>query len=249
MTLVNFERLGGAFSNRSWTRDPVFQRVLASEVDEWTPGVWLEVGCGVGDFARCIERPDSRIIGIDLAYSMLRSAKERSRWITGIQADAHSLPIESETVDAVFSRNVLQHCSSPARVLEEMTRACKVEGRILIVESCATGDEDRRFMDQIIAMAEPGQARSRTPHDWSVALAGADILVDEQRVFTHKVSATADYLVEQFGMSPALLPDYFGIFSAAPQSVRQMRKIRVIGTEKLEFLLFWTALFGRRKIS
>lgn len=51
---------------------------------------------------------------------------------TDVIADAHALPFEDETFDAVVSMNAFEHYHTPRRVADEIMRVLKPEGRVLI---------------------------------------------------------------------------------------------------------------------
>lgn len=49
-----------------------------------------------------------------------------------IVADIHDIPIESNTVDAIICRSVLEHVRSPERALQEMFWILKPGGRLFV---------------------------------------------------------------------------------------------------------------------
>ena len=90
----------------------------------WTPRpTILVVGGGTaGPGARLLyERPDVRVIAFDVYHSPL----------TQFVADAHAIPLQNATVDAVWVQAVLEHVLEPQRVVDEIRRVLRPEGFLL----------------------------------------------------------------------------------------------------------------------
>ena len=76
---------------------------------------------------------------------MLETAREKWRAaqascagrVTFREGDAHALPLEDESVDAVFAHMVLHSLASPERAIREMARVVRPGGRVVIVDFVA----------------------------------------------------------------------------------------------------------------
>jgi ubiquinone/menaquinone biosynthesis C-methylase UbiE len=97
----------------------------------------LDVACGTGTNFPYL--PDSvELVGIDVSPAMLEKARERlERLGMGgrlVQMDAQSLEFPDDSFDTVVS--ALSTCTfpDPVAALREMSRVCKPEGKILLVE-------------------------------------------------------------------------------------------------------------------
>jgi ubiquinone/menaquinone biosynthesis C-methylase UbiE len=109
-----------------------------------TQGVGLDLGTGPGYVAVEIarQRPDLRMVGLDLAAHMVERAGRlaarsglngRGLWP---QADGHRLPFADDSFDLVVSSFALHHWSDPLRILDEMARVLKPDGRYYIADVC-----------------------------------------------------------------------------------------------------------------
>ena len=120
---------------------PLHRRV-AEEVAS-RPGLILDVGTGPGALAveiagRCLS---CRVLGIDLAPEMLRTAAQRAaeagvgERVDFQVSDAAQLPLADGSIDAAVSTLSLHHWRDPAAVLRELWRVVRPGGRVLIYDT------------------------------------------------------------------------------------------------------------------
>ena len=100
------------------------------------PKYILDLGCGPGHFSQRLKKyyPDAQVVGLDLAYFMLKQAKAKQGWrkkwalVTG---DMVSMPFASGVFDLVFANQVI-HWSHPlSHVMGELNRVMKAEGCLM----------------------------------------------------------------------------------------------------------------------
>jgi len=107
-------------------------------------GNCLDLGTGPGSVALAIarNRPDLRMVGLDLTARMVELAREqaigsgldeRALWP---QADGHCLPFASGSFDLVVSSFALHHWVDPVRILDEIARVLAPGGRYYIADVC-----------------------------------------------------------------------------------------------------------------
>jgi len=115
-----------------WPQEvPLIRRYPARDV--------LDVGCGTGEISVRIarERPDARIVGVDLVDSHLALARakaipfgDRVEFRVG---DAFELPFADRGFDLVVCRHLLQAVPHPERVLAEMVRVARPGGWLHVI--------------------------------------------------------------------------------------------------------------------
>ncbi|MBA2634869.1 MAG: class I SAM-dependent methyltransferase [Chloroflexi bacterium] len=124
---------------------PSHPRPIARVAEEVAsrPGLILDVGTGPGALAveiagRC---PSCRVLGIDLAPEMLRTAARRaaeagvSERVDFKVSDAAQLPLADGSIDAAVSTLSLHHWRDPAAVLRELWRVVRPGGRVFIYDT------------------------------------------------------------------------------------------------------------------
>ena len=103
----------------------------------------LEVGSGLGDFARAMARrvgPGGRVLGVERSARQLRAARRAPKPARGAdlefrRGDALDLPLragEWGAFDLVHARFLLEHLDRPLAAVEQMVRAARPGGRIVL---------------------------------------------------------------------------------------------------------------------
>jgi ubiquinone/menaquinone biosynthesis C-methylase UbiE len=104
----------------------------------------LDAGCGTGE-ALCWWREslggDATLIGIDLATSHARAARERVNADTLIvQASTQQLPLQRSSVDIVWCINTINHLRDPLDGIAQLAGALRAGGRIALGQSSLVPD-------------------------------------------------------------------------------------------------------------
>ena len=96
----------------------------------------LDVGTGRGGLAVALQWAGFRVVPLDLRQSSCRVTRLRGvRYgmaLPALRAHAECLPFRDETFGAVVCRDVLEHCSSPGRVLAEIFRVLRRGGSCFV---------------------------------------------------------------------------------------------------------------------
>jgi ubiquinone/menaquinone biosynthesis C-methylase UbiE len=107
----------------------------AAQVKEGSTAV--DIGAGTGFVTQELLNRKLRVIAIDQSKEMLNVLEQKfgsSGAITCIQADAYTLPLESESVDYVMANMFLHHIEKPGQAILEMTRILKPGGKLVIAD-------------------------------------------------------------------------------------------------------------------
>ena len=104
--------------------------VAFAAVAEVGPKRFLEVGCGVGQFAERVENElGAKVLAIDVAERMVELT--RARGIQTKLADAQALPFGDSEFDCVAANWVLYHVPDIDQALEEAKRVLEPGGRFV----------------------------------------------------------------------------------------------------------------------
>lgn len=102
------------------------------------PRRWLDLGCGTGYFTRALaERyAQGEGLAVDIAEGMLRHARPHGGAAHFIAGDAEALPLQSDSVELLFSSLALQWCADFPRVLSEAQRVLRPGGVLAFSSLC-----------------------------------------------------------------------------------------------------------------
>ncbi len=140
----------------------------------------LDLGCGNGKFAYWNKARVRTMLAADLAPWFADRAK---RELNLLRADLRALPVRAETLDKVFSIDVLEHLTLEdiARVLQETRRVLKPRGKFFVFSNT-------REKQTLALLMKPQQAVTR----WLTRRGAVDFTRDDWRKSDH-VKALATY--------------------------------------------------------
>jgi ubiquinone/menaquinone biosynthesis C-methylase UbiE len=126
----------------------------------------LEVACGPGFLALALAQRCREAVGLDLTDAPLAIA-ERNRQERGLanvrfqRGDADRLPFADGEFDAVVCRLAFHHMEQPGRVLREMARVCRPQGKVA-VEDLVTSEHRARgdYQNQFERLRDPSHTRA-----------------------------------------------------------------------------------------
>jgi SAM-dependent methyltransferase len=101
----------------------------------------LEIGCGIGEFARLLATRARSVVAIDLSPQMIRLAKSRSANYPNIEyllGDVMSLALPAEGYDCIVTMATLHHLPL-GEALRNMKEALKPNG-VLIIHDLVAAD-------------------------------------------------------------------------------------------------------------
>jgi ubiquinone/menaquinone biosynthesis C-methylase UbiE len=95
----------------------------------------LDIGCGTGTWLSKIDTVGVEKVGLDISVEMIKKAKEKLCGTSDLcVADSEALPWLSDSFDVVISTFSFHHYENPQKILAEMCRVIKKNGRIIIYD-------------------------------------------------------------------------------------------------------------------
>jgi malonyl-CoA O-methyltransferase len=93
-------------------------------------GAFLDVGCGTGYLTAKAKSyfPDAKIVGLDFAPGMLKTAAEKHEGIEWVLGDAQALPFADKSFDIVVSNLAYQWVADLPKAFGHVNRVLRAEG-------------------------------------------------------------------------------------------------------------------------
>jgi len=107
---------------------------------------FLDAGCGIGRHLIVLRNNGiQNMLGFDIMPELVRIAQKDYDLSNLFVANATRIPIRNASIDICLLYNVIEHCSHPGKVLEEVRRVLKKEGTLYMDAPNARSMGDRIF--------------------------------------------------------------------------------------------------------
>lgn len=94
-------------------------------------GMFLDLGCNRGSYISHYK--NGRAVGVDIAFSVLRAARQRLPEAYLVQGDAQYLSfLRSDSINVILCSEVIEHVQNPQQVFLECFRVLKPSGHLLV---------------------------------------------------------------------------------------------------------------------
>jgi SAM-dependent methyltransferase len=129
-----FEEEGLKFRTNPWSENKKIKVLKLLGVPNLKAKLILDFACGTSPFAQYLKMSFDTVIGLDVAYTNLKIAKNINKSFEYICGDGANIPFKKKTFDAVFCVAILHHMPDPTPVLGEINRVLREEGVLFIAE-------------------------------------------------------------------------------------------------------------------
>ncbi|MEO1712879.1 MAG: class I SAM-dependent methyltransferase [Bacteroidota bacterium] len=98
-------------------------------------GLYLDIGCGTGNYTHALQQKGFNFIGIDPSPLMLEKAKSRNKQIDWRLGSAENTGLPDTSVDGIIGSLTIHHWANLKQGFTELYRVLKPSGRIVIFTS------------------------------------------------------------------------------------------------------------------
>ena len=102
----------------------------------------LELGCGNGTYSKVLALNAYKLLATDFSDEMVEASKIRLKSSSNIEvekANCFDLPYDDYSFDTVFLANLLHIVPEPERVIPQLYRVLKKEGKVIIISFTVEG--------------------------------------------------------------------------------------------------------------
>lgn len=136
-TRLGFERAADTYDANAVLQREIGERLVERlDLIRMQPETILDLGCGTGFITEHLfgRYKKARVIGVDLAHSMVQKTCKRGGWFRkpqGVCADAARLPFQPQSADMLISSLMLQWCNDLPAVFREFVQVLKPDGLLM----------------------------------------------------------------------------------------------------------------------
>ncbi|ABD11149.1 ubiquinone biosynthesis protein UbiE [Frankia sp. CcI156] len=198
-TGIDRENVVGHFSARartydmssSWCTDDELGAVIVRVANAGPTDRVLDVACGTGLVSRLFHGRVGAVIGVDITEDM--AAQARPHLDELVISPAEELPWPNASFDVVVCRQGVQFMRLPDAV-REMVRVLRPGGRLILINLCAYGPDDRDEYFEVLRLRNPVRRHFFLPEDMAklVASSGCTDLRTERYVSIEDVDVWSD---------------------------------------------------------
>ena len=131
---TKYDTIGTGY-NTTRKADPLLTQKLVQHIQPVPGGLFLDMGCGTGNYTHALASRGLRLIGIDPSEKMLTEAKAKHSTIDWRIGRAEDSGLEDNSVDGALATLTLHHWSDLKRGFSELCRVLKPNGRLVLFTS------------------------------------------------------------------------------------------------------------------
>lgn len=142
------------FSSAAGRWDRMRGDLFGHRIDAWgiaagwdRQSVIGDLGCGTGMISQTLAPWVDQVIAVDASMAMLNSARKRLKDCDNVElrrGELTHLPIDAKVLTTAIMVLVMPYLSDPQRVLEEVHRATKPRGRLIVLDMLPHDREEYR---------------------------------------------------------------------------------------------------------
>jgi SAM-dependent methyltransferase len=125
----------GTEYNATRRADPYLAQKLLEHLGPVQDGLYLDIGCGTGNYTQALYQEGLQLTGIDPSGKMLKQARQRNPNINWMLGSAEEVELDDETIDGITGFLTIHHWRDLERGFEELHRVLKPTGRLVLFTS------------------------------------------------------------------------------------------------------------------
>ncbi len=121
--------------NTTRKADPYLFQQLLSHLNPKKEGVYVDIGCGTGNYTNEFQKKGFSFIGIDPSKEMLKQAKARNQDIVWKIGNAENTGLDENSVDGIVAFLTLHHWTNIENSFLELAHMLKPSGQFVLFTS------------------------------------------------------------------------------------------------------------------
>ena len=131
---VKYNKIGIDY-NLTRKADPYLTEQLLKHLNPHKDGLYLDIGCGTGNYTNALQEKGAQFIGIDPSIEMLQIAQSKNQNMQWTIGSAEKTDLPEQSVDGIIASLTIHHWTNLTRAFSELAYILKPIGKIVIFTS------------------------------------------------------------------------------------------------------------------
>jgi ubiquinone/menaquinone biosynthesis C-methylase UbiE len=131
---IIYDEIGTGY-NSTRQADPYLTQRLLFHLKPKKNGLYLDVGCGTGNYTISLAEKGLKFIGVDPSEQMLTKAKSRNQDINWLNGTAEKIPADDKLFDGIIATLTIHHWTNLEKAFTEINRVLSDNGRFVLFTS------------------------------------------------------------------------------------------------------------------
>jgi ubiquinone/menaquinone biosynthesis C-methylase UbiE len=174
--VIKYDEIGKTY-NLTRRADPFITERLAYLSEFRKEGLYLDIGCGSGNYTHELQQLGYNFIGIDPSGEMLEKAKLKNPAIDWRLGSAESLSLNKNSIDGVVATLTIHHWQDLGKGFAELARVLKPGGILVLFTSLPEQMQNYWLRRYFPIMIEASIVQMPSLEQISAAMKAADISI------------------------------------------------------------------------
>ena len=121
--------------NQTRKADPYLTEQLLKHLNPNKEGLYLDIGCGTGNYTNALQKKGFQFIGIDPSIEMLQKGQAQNEDIQWKIGSAEKTDLAQKSVNGIIGTLTIHHWTNLTRAFSELEYILKPNGKIVIFTS------------------------------------------------------------------------------------------------------------------
>ena len=140
---VRYDKIGIGYDSTRKADKYLAQMMFDFIKSDRPKSMYLDIGCGTGNYTSALHEKGLNFIGIDPSDEMLNKAHQKNNNITWKKGTAENIELSSDSIDGVLVSLTIHHWQNLVSGFKEIQRVMKKEGKVVLFTS--TPEQTKSF--------------------------------------------------------------------------------------------------------
>ena len=180
--------------NQTRKADPYLTEQLLKHLNPNKEGLYLDIGCGTGNYTNTLQKKGFHCIGIDPSIEMLKAAKNLNNTIQWKIGTAEKTDLPQQSINGIIATLTMHHWTNLTRAFSELEYILKPNGKIVIFTSTPQQMRGYWLNHYFPKMLEDSMTQMPTLNTVEEAIISAGMKISTTKIYNIKPNLKDQFL-------------------------------------------------------